>query len=127
MPPKPSTRSSDTANSATMAISLMISAWLGSSSGARKPRATAPAPTASPAARSRLLLWIAGAHALPPWRTNRPLRPPQQDHDHQAVDDEGAHLGDVVLAGHVGDAEQQRGQQRAGDLDVPPTATTIRK
>src|SRR5215813_13672562 len=26
---------------------------------------------------------------------------PQQDHDHQAVHDEGAHLGDVVLAGHV--------------------------
>src|SRR6187399_1864698 len=43
------------------------------------------------------------------------LRTPEQDRDHQRVDDEGAELGDVVLAGDIGDAEQQRGEQRAGD------------
>ena len=33
----------------------------------------------------------------------------------KAVDDEGAELGQVVLAGHVGHAQQQGGQEGAGD------------
>jgi hypothetical protein len=43
------------------------------------------------------------------------LRAPDQDHDHQAVHDERAQLGDVVLARHIGNAQQQRGQQRPRD------------
>ena len=41
------------------------------------------------------------------------LRPDDQHRDHDAVDDEGARVRDVVLARHVGDAEEQRRQQRA--------------
>src|SRR5579871_1776285 len=43
------------------------------------------------------------------------LRPPDQDDDHDRIDHEGAELGRVILAGHIGDAEQQRGQEWAGD------------
>src|SRR6266567_3616611 len=43
------------------------------------------------------------------------LRPPDQHRDHDGVDDEGTELGDVILAGDVGDAQQQRGEERSGD------------
>jgi hypothetical protein len=48
-------------------------------------------------------------------RENRPLRPPDQHHDHDDVDDERAELRRVVFAGDVAEAEQQRGDERAGD------------
>ena len=41
------------------------------------------------------------------------LRPPQQDADRRRVDQERAELGDPVLARGVGDADQQRGDERA--------------
>src|SRR6476469_7879336 len=43
------------------------------------------------------------------------LRTQQQDDDHDGVDHEGPELGDVVFAGHVGDTDQQRGDERSGD------------
>ncbi len=52
---------------------------------------------------------IAGA------RANRPCGRTSRIAIITRVDDEGAELGHVVLAHHVGDAEQQRGEQRPGD------------
>src|SRR3954471_21929148 len=43
------------------------------------------------------------------------VRTPDQDHDHDGVDDERAHLRHVILAGDVADAEQERGEERPGD------------
>src|SRR6266581_7666091 len=43
------------------------------------------------------------------------VRAPDQDHDHEGIDHEGAHLGNVVFAGDIADAKQQRGQKRSGD------------
>src|SRR5215510_10141053 len=43
------------------------------------------------------------------------LRPPDQYHDHDRVDDEGAELRDVIFSRHVADAEQERGEERTGD------------
>ena len=43
------------------------------------------------------------------------LRPPDQDDDHDRVDDEGAELRHVIFAGDVADAEQDRGEERPGD------------
>src|SRR5712692_3682887 len=43
------------------------------------------------------------------------LRPQDQDDDHDGVDDEGSEFRDVVFARHVGDADQERGAERAGD------------
>jgi hypothetical protein len=96
-----------------MAISLMISAWLAAARARQMPAATMPAPSFSSggvASSSEVRV----RHHLPP-RVKQALRAPDQDHDHQAVDDESAQLGDVVLAGHVGNAQQQGRQQRTGD------------
>ena len=43
------------------------------------------------------------------------VRTPDQDHDHDGVDHERAHLRHVIFAGDVADAEQQRGEERPGD------------
>src|SRR5215475_234989 len=43
------------------------------------------------------------------------VRPPDQYHDHDRVDDEGAELRDVIFSRHVADAEQERGEERTGD------------
>src|SRR5437660_8950733 len=43
------------------------------------------------------------------------LRPPDQDHDHDGVDDERTELRHVVLAGDVADPEHERGEERTGD------------
>src|SRR6185437_518510 len=43
------------------------------------------------------------------------LRPPEQDHDHDRIDHKRAELREIILAGHVGDAEQDRGEKRPGD------------
>src|SRR3712207_5553034 len=47
------------------------------------------------------------------------LRAQGQDENQEGVDDEGAKARHVVLARHVGDAEQQGGQERAGDARRP--------
>ena len=41
------------------------------------------------------------------------LRAHDQGHDHHGVDDEGADRGDIIFAGDVEHAEQQRAEQRA--------------
>src|ERR1044072_2093136 len=43
------------------------------------------------------------------------LRPPDQDDDHDDVDDEGAELRRVVFAGDIAEAEEQRRDERSGD------------
>src|SRR6202163_703717 len=43
------------------------------------------------------------------------LRPPDQDDDHYGVDREGAELRHVIFSGDVGDAEDNRGEERPGD------------
>jgi hypothetical protein len=50
---------------------------------------------------------------LPPCRTNRPCGRQMRMAIISAVDDERAQLGNVVLARHIGNAQQQGGQQRA--------------
>jgi hypothetical protein len=60
-----------TPRTAPRSRSRLISAWLGNTSGARRPPATAPAPTASCGCRAAGCCAV--AHALPPWRTNRPF------------------------------------------------------
>ena len=52
---------------------------------------------------------------LPAARANRPCGRQDQHDDHDGVDDEGAELRDVVLAGDVADADQERGEERSGD------------
>src|SRR5215208_140885 len=86
-------------------------------------RATAAAPTAAsggwitaiPALKTSLAATGFRPSRLAPSAHEQALRPPHQDHDHEAVDDERAELGDVVLAGHVCDTEQQSRQQRPGN------------
>src|SRR5579859_3656753 len=41
------------------------------------------------------------------------MRSPQEDHDHDRVDDETTGAGQVVFAGNVGDAEDERGNKGA--------------
>src|SRR5947209_7618499 len=106
-------RSSDIANSATIAISLIMSAREGSKSGSTN----ATAQTANSHGRQRTLrsngCWKSiSARSL---AREQALRPPHQDEDHQQVNREGAHLRNEVLAGHIGNAEQQRGQKRPSD------------
>src|SRR5581483_10383588 len=43
------------------------------------------------------------------------LRSPDQHHEHDRVDHEGAELGHIIFAGDVADTEQQRGEERPGD------------
>src|SRR6266478_709421 len=43
------------------------------------------------------------------------VRTPDQDHDHDGVDDERAHLRHVIFSGNVADAEQKRSKERPGD------------
>src|SRR5712691_579410 len=43
------------------------------------------------------------------------LRTPNQHHDHDGVDGEGAEFGHVIFAGDVGDAENDRGEERPGN------------
>src|SRR5262249_32494859 len=43
------------------------------------------------------------------------LRPPDQDNNHYGVDRERPELRHVIFAGNIGDAEEDRGEKRAGD------------
>src|SRR5438270_9506266 len=43
------------------------------------------------------------------------VRTPDQNDDHDGVDDERPHLRHVILAGDVADAEQKRSEERPGD------------
>ena len=60
-----------------------------------------------PAAPSRLI-------SSRPLAGEKAFRPPDEDDDHDGVDDEAADRRDVVFAGDVGDAEDQRRDERAG-------------
>ena len=64
------------------------------------------APTVAQLARCR------GRHQRP---LHQALGPPDQDHRHQQVDADAAALGEEDLAEGVDEADQQRGDQRAGD------------
>src|ERR1044072_2918101 len=128
MPAYPSSRSSESANSARIAISVRIRCLVGSrkidasatsqnaiSSTLQRVRA-ASRPWASLtscgcAARSVMSL----GNSLGNRAREQALRPPDQHHDHDDVDDERAELRRVVFAGDVAEAEQQRGDERAGD------------
>src|SRR3954470_19474461 len=116
-------RSSESANKASPAISVRIRCRPGSrntlataasqntySSGRQRARAArwwaTWSSTGDDMRPSALLAARAGEQAL---------RTQQQDDDHDGVDHEGSELGDVVFAGHVGDTDQQRGDERSGD------------
>src|SRR3954449_9431369 len=43
------------------------------------------------------------------------VRTPDQDHDHDGVNDERPHLRHVIFAGDVADAEQERSEERSRD------------
>ena len=81
----------------------------------RRHEATAATPMRDlPSAAGALPARLCGRDATVIWSprgTNRPCGPAGQDDDHQRVDDEGAELGHVVLAAHVGHAQQQGGEQ----------------
>src|SRR5262245_1630664 len=57
----------------------------------------------------------AGPALLAGAASEQPPRPQDQHEDHDGIDDESPELGDVVLPGDVGDADQQRGHERAGN------------
>src|ERR1044072_670510 len=126
MPAYPSSRSSESANSARIAISVRIRCLLGSrkidasatsqnaiSSTLQRVRA-ASRPWASLtscgfAARSVMSLGNSLDNSLGNRAREQALRPPDQHHDHDDVDDERAELRRAVFAGDVAEAEQKRG------------------
>src|SRR5207245_3584342 len=74
---------------------------------ARRARRRATSATSADAIGGpRLLAGRAGEQAL---------RTQDQNDDHDGVDDEGPEFGDVILARDVGDADQQRGGEGAGN------------
>src|SRR5579883_173043 len=118
-------RSSESANIAQMQISVRIRCLLGntqieasassqnaiSRSDQRARRVRKPVTSAASGGES-----AASAIASPRRRAReQPLRAPQQHDDHDAVDDEGAERGQIIFAGDVADAEQDRGDERARD------------
>src|SRR5262245_7038532 len=117
-------RSSESANRASQAISVRIRYRLDSRktlASAASQKAYSSAPQRARSARWRVtcsasgvgmsagpVLLAGGAGEQAPW-------PQDQHDDHDGIDDEGPELGDVVLAGDVSDADQQRGHERAGN------------
>src|SRR6516225_9544828 len=45
----------------------------------------------------------------------QPLRPQDQEHDHDRVDDEGSEPGNVIFAGNVSDADEEGSEERPGN------------
>ena len=81
----------------------------------RRSRASASAPDARDAPRDGARgLGVRRAHRAVPAR-EQALRADDQRRHHHRVDDEGADRGDVIFAGDVEHAEQQRAEQRAED------------
>src|SRR4029453_6100531 len=117
-------RSSESANKASQAISVRIRWRPGrrntlASAASQKTYSSAPQ-------RARTARWratcsasgvgmSAGPALLAGGAGEQALRPQDEHDDHDGVDDEGPEFGDVVLAGDVGDADQQRGYERPGD------------
>src|ERR1700749_955011 len=112
-------RSSERANSASIAVSVRIRCLPGNSqmvakaktqnaisSGdqrARRPRYDDTSPAASLIASPRRATG------------KQTLRPPDQHNDHERVDHKGAEFWHVILAGDICDPEQDRGKERAGN------------
>src|ERR1043165_5862989 len=69
----------------------------------------------SAARRTRVRSWLIRSGSFRRRTREQALRPPDQHHDHDDVDDERAELRRVILAGDVAEAEQQRGDERPGD------------
>src|ERR1044072_4021723 len=124
MPAYPSSRSSESANSARIAISVRIRCLLCS----RKMLASATSQNAISSTLQR------AREASRPWASatscglrarsfmslgdrarEQALRPPDQDDDYDDVDVEGAELRRVVFAGDIAEAEEQRRDERSGD------------
>ena len=89
-----------------------------------------PSPAGAPmqmrgdAARRRARI---GSRSSPVPAREQPLRPHDQRHHHHGVDDEGADRGDVIFAGDVEHAEQQRAEQGPQDAVRAADVTTMRK
>src|SRR2546430_12295274 len=58
-------------------------------------------------------------------RSEQALRPPQQDGDRRGIDEERPELGNPVLARRIGDADEERGDERAAQR--PQSADRDRK
>src|SRR5664279_6066301 len=105
-------RSSDSANRPSQATSVRIRCRVGISqieakaaaqnrysSGCQRARAV----TLSVARASKEVVMVLPSSLRRPAR-EQALRPPDQHHDHDGVNDEGAEFGHVIFAGDVADA-----------------------
>src|SRR5262245_44035352 len=117
-------RSSESANKASQAISVRIRYRPDSRNtlaSAASQKAYSSTPQRARAARWRAtcsasgVVMSAGPALLAGSAGEQAPRPQDQHDDHDGIDDESPELGDVVLAGDVGDTDQQRGHEWAGN------------
>src|SRR5215510_10150012 len=117
-------RSSESANKASQAISVRIRYRPDSRNtlaNAASQKAYSSAPQRARAARWRATCsasgvgMSAGPALFAGGAGEQPPRPQDQHDDHDGIDDEGPEFGDVVFAGDIADADQQRGHERTGD------------
>src|SRR5262245_1611037 len=116
-------RSSESANKASQAISVRIRCRLGS----RNRLASAASQKAYSRGRQRARVarrWATSPTSADGIATStlpargagkQPLRPQDQNDDHDGVDHEGSEFGHVILARDVGDADQKRSGEGTGD------------
>src|SRR3954470_11139516 len=106
-------RSSESANTPRIAISLRISSRLGNSASATAAAAQKASSPRRQRPRRARSAWTRSASACAmairsARSSEQALRAQDQDDDHERVDDEAAEGRDVIFAGDVGDAEEER-------------------
>src|SRR5690349_3732713 len=106
-------RSSESANRARMAISFSSRCLPGGRNSAAKAKSQkAISGSRQRARRERLASALIGGRSS--GTREQAVRPQHQYDDQHDVDDEAAQRrGEVILAGDVGDAQQQRGEERS--------------
>src|SRR5258707_15210122 len=112
-------RSSESANNASRRIAVMIRYREGNRNA--QPSTRPQNAISLGRQRSRAIAWDerSGSAVMSGSSRGRAaeqaVRAPDQNHDHDSVDDEWSHLRHVIFAGNVADAEQQRRKERPGD------------
>src|SRR5262249_42678725 len=115
--------SSESANSASQAISVRMRCRPGSRSTLAS-AASQKTYSSGPQRARNARRWVTSATGadgvailpLPACGAGeQALRAQDQNDDHDGVDHEGPEFRDVILAGNVGDADHQRGGERTGD------------
>src|SRR6476660_6864456 len=112
-------RSSESANSARIAVSVRIRCLTRNSQMVAKAKTQNAISSGDQRARRARypLTSVSSATIASPRRAagEQALRTPDQDDDHDGVDDKRAELRHVIFAGDVADAEHDRGEERPGD------------